>query len=47
MIPSWWIPEEWAKAFVPTMALFRWTGRPISAETILLVFMISFVFTPV
>ena len=47
MIPSWWMPEEWAKAFDPTIALFRWIGSPISFDTIRLVFAISFVFTSV
>src|SRR3990172_612909 len=47
MIPSWWMPEGWANAFGPTMALFLWTGSPMRADTILLVFMISFMLIPV
>ena len=47
MIPSWWMPDECAKAFDPTIALFLWMESPMRAETILLVFMISFVLIPV
>src|SRR3989304_5266228 len=32
MIPSWWMPEEWANAFVPTMALFLWTGGAVAVH---------------
>jgi hypothetical protein len=47
MIPSWWIPEECAKALDPTIALFRWIGSPISLDTMRLVLEISFVLIPV
>ena len=32
-MPSWWMPASWAKAFLPTMALLNWTGKPVIAET--------------
>jgi hypothetical protein len=32
-IPSWWMPLSWAKAFLPTMALLNWTGKPETVAT--------------
>ena len=29
MTPSWWMPDSWAKALAPTMALFGCTGKPV------------------
>ncbi len=31
--PSWWMPDSWAKAFSPTMALLGCTATPVSALT--------------
>ena len=31
--PSWWMPDECAKAFRPTIALFGWTGMFIRLDT--------------
>src|SRR3954454_8196465 len=31
--PSWWIPDSWAKAFAPTIALFGWTAKPVRDDT--------------
>jgi hypothetical protein len=33
-MPSRWIPTSCAKAFWPTIALLRWTFRPVTIETI-------------
>ena len=32
-MPSWWMPASWAKAFWPTMALFRCTWMPVMLAT--------------
>jgi hypothetical protein len=32
-MPSWWMPDSWAKALAPTIALLGWTLKPVMAET--------------
>ena len=32
-MPSWWMPDSWAKAFLPTIALLYWTGKAETADT--------------
>jgi len=32
-MPSWWMPDSWAKALAPTIALLGWTTKPVTAET--------------
>ncbi len=32
-MPSWWMPDSWLKAFLPTIALLYWTGKPVTLET--------------
>ena len=27
--PSWWMPDSWAKALPPTIALLGWTAKPV------------------
>jgi hypothetical protein len=34
-MPSWWMPDSCAKAFLPTMALLYCTGKPVIEDTIL------------
>ena len=46
-MPSWWMPDSWAKALAPTMALLRCTTMPVMRLTIRDDFMISRVLTPV
>ena len=31
-IPSWWIPDSWANALAPTIALLGWTEKPVIAD---------------
>ena len=31
--PSWWMPDSWANALRPTIALFGWTAKPVRYET--------------
>ena len=33
IIPCWWMPDSWAKAFCPTTALLRATWNPVAPET--------------
>mmetsp|Transcript_24111 Transcript_24111/g.44754 ORF Transcript_24111/g.44754 Transcript_24111/m.44754 type:complete len:210 (+) Transcript_24111:346-975(+) len=46
-IPSWWMPDSWAKAFLPTMALLNCTGKPETAATRREMFMILVLSMPV
>jgi hypothetical protein len=46
-IPSWWMPDSCAKAFLPTMALFGCTAKPETVETRREMCMIFVVSTPV
>ena len=41
--PSWWMPDSWAKAFLPTIALFACTMCPVKLETMRLLRAISVV----
>ena len=27
--PSWWMPDSWANALRPTIALLGWTTKPV------------------
>ena len=45
--PSWWMPDSWAKALRPTIALLGWIAYPVRRETIRLVRASSRVLTPV
>ena len=47
MMPSTWMPDSWAKAFSPTMALFRCTAIPVVLLTRRLEGMICLVLIPV
>ena len=46
-MPSWWIPDSWAKAFFPTIALLYCTGKPVALETTFDALLINLVFIPV
>ena len=45
--PSWWMPELWAKALAPTIALLGATAIPMRRLTRRLVDRISLATTPV
>ena len=46
-MPSWWIPDSCAKAFLPTIALLNCTGKPETEATRWEMFMIFRVSIPV
>ena len=41
------MPDSWAKAFLPTIALLYWTGKPVTLETNLEALLNKVVFIPV
>ena len=46
-IPSWWMPDSWANAFFPTIALLYWTGKPVTFDTSFDALLSNVVFIPV